>query len=209
MPKGPPPYHEHCHSLLKCGTMPDDQHLAEPPKAERRLIRPEFQRNGVTHVVYFSQATHHPSDVFAYGREALHCFMDRRYLATITMANALVEIVLNKDSRMRTSTGMWCTLSLKLVRTAERHGLPVHQLLNQGEGLTGKSLAFIDLRNRIAHGNLAGLIGFEHEGTPDYSAHAREVALEHLEKAERFEVEWYNTSPDVQERRIIHHRWPS
>jgi hypothetical protein len=125
------------------------------------------------------------------------------------MAHAMVEIILNKDSRMRLPTQMWRTLSLKLVRLADRRGLPVKQLMDDSESLKGKSLAFIDLRNRIAHGNLAGLIGFEHQGTPDYSARARDIALEHLTKAERFEVEWYNTSPDVQDRRILHHRWPS
>ena len=189
--------------------MPEDHDAAaERPKAERRLIRPEFQKNGLTHVVYFSQATHHPSDVFAYGREALHCFSERRYLASITMAHAMVEIILNKDSRMLSSTRAWHALSLKLVRIAEQRGLPVSQLLNPGETLKGKSLAFIDLRNRIAHGNLAGLIGFEHQGTPDYSSDAREIALDHLIKAEQFEMEWYNTSPDIQDRRIVHHRWP-
>jgi hypothetical protein len=57
-------------------------------------------------------------------------------------------------------------------------------------------------------GNLAGIVGFEHIGTPDYSAEAREAALNHMKKAEAFVMEWYNTAPDVQERCIVRHQWP-
>ena len=36
-----------------------------PPRAMRKKIREEYQRNGKSDVVYFTQATHHPLDVFA------------------------------------------------------------------------------------------------------------------------------------------------
>jgi hypothetical protein len=185
------------------------KHETDRPRASLRQIRPEYQRNGLTHVVYFTHATHHPSDVFACGREAGNCFEEKRYLATITMASAMVEVILNKDSRMRISAGGWRTLTMKLVRAGQRNGVPVDRLFDAGEGLTTRSIAFIELRNRIAHGNLTDLVGFEHSGTPDYSPEAREVALKHLAKAENFVVEWYNTSPDVQDRRIMRHRWPT
>lgn len=173
----------------------------------RKKIREEYQRNGKSDVVYFTQATHHPLDVFAYGREALWCFNQSRYLATIISASANVEIILNKDSRMHHHGGGWRTLNMKLLRTAGDRGLPTRQLLAKGESLTSTSIGFIKLRHQIAHGNLAGIIGFE--GTlPDYSIEAREAALSHLEKAEQFVIEWYNTSPDVQDRRIMHRRWP-
>jgi hypothetical protein len=68
---------------------------------------------------------------------------------------------------------------MKLVRAAQRNGLPVDRLLDAGESLSMTSIAFIELRN-IAHGNLTDMIGFEHSGTPDYSPEARELALKHL-----------------------------
>jgi hypothetical protein len=115
-----------------------------------------------------------PSDLFAYGREAPNCFDLRRYLATIILATAQIEIILNKDSRMRRVDDGWRTLKMKLLGDAAGKGLPVHCLLAEGESLRAASIGFVDLRNRLAHGNLAGIIGFELNGTPDYSAEARE-----------------------------------
>jgi hypothetical protein len=191
------------------GTPEVDKTNATPPHASFREVRAEYQRNGLTHVVYFTHATHVPNDVFAYGREAPNCFDQRRYLATITLASAMVEIILNKDGRLRTKAAAWRTLNMKLVRDAERKGLPVVHLLGVRESLRGASIEFVELRNRIAHGNLSGLVGFEHSGTTDYSSTAREVAFDHLRKAEEFLVNWYNTSPDVQQRKITNHRWPT
>ena len=178
------------------------------PVASFREIRPEYQKNGLKHVVYFTQAMHYPSDVFAYGREAANCFEEKRYLATITMASAMVEVILNKDGRIRVPAPGWRPLTMKLVRTGQRAGLPISTLLEGHETVATNSIAFIELRNRIAHGNLTGIVGFENRGTPDYSQQARTIALKHLLKAERFVIEWYNTSPDVQQRKIIRHRWP-
>ncbi|HLG98886.1 MAG TPA: hypothetical protein VKX49_21425 [Bryobacteraceae bacterium] len=97
---------------------------------------------------------------------------------------------------------------MKLIREGNRKGLPVEKLLEPDESIGGSSIAFIELRNKLAHGNFAGVLGFEERGAPDYSEEAKEVALKQLTKAEEFEVEWYNTAPDVQLHRIVHHRWP-
>jgi hypothetical protein len=180
----------------------------KPPQASLRKVKPEFVRNGHDHVLHFTHATHMPSDLYAYGREAPNCFDQRRYLATIVLATAEVEIVLNKDSRMRRVKDGWRTLNMKLLRDADGKGLPVQRLLAEGESLRGASIEFVDLRNRLAHGNLAGIVGFEHNGTPDYSAEARKAALVQMKKATAFVMEWYNTSPDVHERRIVRHQWP-
>jgi hypothetical protein len=59
----------------------------QPPRASLRKVKPEYVRNGHDDVLYFTQATHMPSDVFAYGREAPNCFDQRRYLATIILAS--------------------------------------------------------------------------------------------------------------------------
>jgi hypothetical protein len=190
-------------------TATEDDRTAPAPKASLRSVKPEYQRNGLRHVVYFTQATHLPSDVSAYGREAPNCFDQKRYLATIILASAMVEVILNKDTRMLRLGGGWRNLNMKFLKEAGRKGFPVARLLGTGESFGGASIEFIELRNRIAHGNLSGIVGFEHRGTPDYSPEARERALNHLRKAEDFVVDWYNTSPDVQERRIRHHRWPT
>jgi hypothetical protein len=179
------------------------------PRASLRKIKPEYIRNGNDAVLYFTDATHMPSDIFAYGREKARCFDDSRYLATIILSTAEVEIILNKDSRMRRAEGGWQTLKMKLLRDGAEKGLPVDCLLGPGESLKGADIDFVKLRNGMAHGNLTGIIGFEHNGTPDYSAEAREMALAQMKKARAFVLEWYNSSPDVQERRILHHRWPS
>lgn len=70
----------------------------------------------------FKQATHITSDVFAYGSEAPNCFDRRRYLATIILATAEIEIILNKDRRMNRAGGGWRTLSIKLLREAAYKG---------------------------------------------------------------------------------------
>ena len=112
----------------------------QPPRASLRKVKPEFVRNGHDDVLYFTQATHIPSDVFAYGREAPNCFDQRRYLATIILATAKIEMILNKDSRMRRAGGGWRTLNTKLLRDAAGKGLPVHCLLTPGESLKAASI---------------------------------------------------------------------
>jgi hypothetical protein len=180
----------------------------KPPCASFRKLKPEYVRNGHDDVLVFTQAMHLPRDVAAYGREAPNCFNERRYLATIILSTAAIEIILNKDSRMRVAGRGWQNLNIKQLRDGDKNGLPVAALLGPGESLRGRSVEFIDLRNRIAHGNLQGMIGFEHTGTPDYSREAREAALSHMKKADAFVMEWYNTAPDVQERKILNQRWP-
>jgi len=178
--------------------------------AEFRAVKPAAVENGLKEIVVFRDAIAVPDDVYAYGREAGNSFCARRYIATITLASAMVEIILNKDSRMARLPVDWWNLNRKLLKKGRKNGLPIDRLLSEGESLQGKKeIEFVDLRNRLAHGNLRDLMGFEHTGTTDYSGKARKVALDHLRKSDEFLVEWYNTSPDVQEGRIMHGRWPT
>jgi hypothetical protein len=62
-------------------TRQEQDYEKQPPRASLRKIKPEFVKNGHEEVLYFTHATHMPSDVFAYGREAPNCFDQRRYLA--------------------------------------------------------------------------------------------------------------------------------
>lgn len=162
-------------------------------------------------VTVFSPGSCIPSDVGAFGREAGNCYEDGRFLACILAASASVEIILNKDSRMHSGRPGWRIMNAKLLRIAQKAGLPVDSLLDVGETLkTDGSLAFLRLRNGIAHGNVEGIIDISREGFAlDYSQKARELALEHLNRADRFVLEWFNTAPDVQQYCIRNGCWPT
>ena len=113
----------------------------QPPRASLRKAKPGYVKNGHADVLCFTQATHVPSDVSAYGREAPNCFDERRYLATIILSTAEIEIILNKDRRMHGPGGGWRTLNMKLLREAADKGLPVHRLLAPGEMHSAPSMA--------------------------------------------------------------------
>lgn len=143
-------------------------------------------------------------------REAGRCFHVGCFLGTIALASDLVEIILNRDSRtqMAQFTRMkgWATLNNKNLNVAHQNGLPVHLLLSSGENVDQPDpVAFVSRRNKVAHGNVLELI----RDLSDYCDNAEEEALDQLDKAERFLVEWFNAAPDVQERKIRNHRWPT
>jgi hypothetical protein len=122
-----------------------------------------------------------------------------------------VEIILNRDSRMRSGSLGWKTMNSKLLRRAQERGLPVASLLEEPDTLkTDNSVRFLRLRNQIAHGRLDGIVDLAAHGFAlDYSDEARALALSHLNKTDRFVLDWFNTSPDVQQRRIRRGRWPA
>ena len=162
-------------------------------------------------VTVFSPGSCLPHDVGAFSRDAGNCYEDGRFLACILAASAAVEIILNKDSRMCSGRPGWRAMNVKLLRIAQKAGLPVDSLLEVGETLkTDRSVTFVRLRKGIAHGNLDGIIDTSQEGFAlDYSAKARALALEHLNKADRFVLEWFNTAPDVQQYCIRNGCWPT
>ncbi len=51
--------------------------------------------------MYRHPAERLPTDLFSYTREAGHCLRERRFLACIAMASTAVEIILNRDRRLR------------------------------------------------------------------------------------------------------------
>jgi hypothetical protein len=63
-------------------------------RSEFRPLKPAAVKNGLTEIVVFRNAMV-PDNVYAYGREAGNCFCERRYLASIVTASAMVEIILN------------------------------------------------------------------------------------------------------------------
>lgn len=90
-------------------------------------------------------------------------------------------------------------------REAAHCGLPSNALLSPGESLdSDKSITFVYMRNKIAHGDISYLVS----DLADYDPEAERMADEHEEKMRRFVSEWFNTAPDVQEGHIVNNRWP-
>src|SRR5579884_978987 len=106
----------------------------------------------------------YPIDVFSYTREATHCFHERRFLACIAMASTAVEIILNRDRRLRAlpnfkSSDGWAYLSNRTLRIARDNGLPSNALLSSGEDLgSQKPIVFVEIRNKVAHGDVAHFV---------------------------------------------------
>ncbi len=152
----------------------------------------------------------YPMDVFSYTREATHCFDQRRFLACIAMASTAVEIILNRDRRLRRlpnfkSPDGWAYLNNRTLRIARDNGLPSNALLSQGDDLDSqKPIAFVEIRNKIAHGEIAHLVS----DLSDYDPSAEQIATEQETKMRKFVSEWFNTAPDVQEGHIRKNQWP-
>jgi hypothetical protein len=155
-------------------------------------------------------ADRYPMDVFSYTREAVHCFVERRFLACIAMASTAVEIILNRDRRLRKlpnfkSRDGWAYLNNRTLRIARDNGLPSNVLLSPGDDLDSqKPIAFVEIRNKIAHGEITHLVS----ELSDYDPSAEQIADEQETKMRMFVSEWFNTAPDVQEGHIRNNRWP-
>lgn len=160
--------------------------------------------------LYRSFPDRYPLDLFSYTREAAHCFVERRFLSCIAMASSAVEIILNRDSRLKALPNFkgadgWAYLNNRTLRIAGDHGLPSHVLLSKGESLQSrKPIGFVEMRNKIAHGDIAHLVS----DLSDYDPEAERIADEHEEKMRKFVSEWFNTAPDVQQGHIRNNRWP-
>jgi hypothetical protein len=186
----------------------------------RRIIRAMDERSRPTaeerptaigaDVIYWSPAERMPLDLFSYFREAGRCRDDRRFLAAIAMASTAVELILNRDRRLRGVKGFrqvsgWRTLNKRNLRLALEHGLPVGTILSAGEDLgSNLPLAFVELRNKVAHGQIGYLV----RDLSDYDGGAERLAAEQHKKMHDFIIAWFNTAPDVQEGHIREHQWP-
>jgi len=127
----------------------------------------------------------------------------------IAMSSTAVELVINRDTRTCKAralkrTGGWANLNNHNLRVAREHGLPVDALLEAGDNLSSdNSIAFVRLRNKVAHGEIERFIS----DLSDYDPAAEKLAKQHECKMREFVSEWYNTAPDVQEGRIRKHQW--
>ncbi len=78
-------------------------------------------------------------------------------------------------------------------------------LLSEDDDLDGqKPIAFVELRNKVAHGEIARLVNT----LSDFDPSAKELAAGQEMKMRKFFSEWFNTAPDIQPGNIKDHRWP-
>ena len=161
--------------------------------------------------MYWGPAERMPLDLFSYIREALHCFDESRFLASIAMASSAVELILNRDRRLRALLGFqrrhsWVNLNNKNLRIARQNGLPADALLSADDDLDSHTpIAFVELRNKVAHGEIKHLI----KDLSDFDPIAAQLAMDQESKMRRFVSEWFNTAPDVQQGYIRDYQWPS
>ena len=160
--------------------------------------------------MYGTFAERYPMDLFSYTREAGYCLDDRRFLACIAMASTAVEIILNHDRRLRglpnfRSADGWTYLKNRTLQLARDEGLPSNELLSPGDDLdSNKPISFVEIRNKVAHGEITHLVST----LSDYDPAAQQIASEQYSKMRHFVSEWFNTAPDVQDGYIRNNQWP-
>jgi hypothetical protein len=98
------------------------------------------------------------------------------------------------------------TLNNKNLEVAAGSGLPVHLLICDDENLGDPTpLRFVKRAQQICSRRHRDIF----RNLTDYDPVAELEALDQLTKANHFLVEWFNTTPDVQEGPISNHFWPS
>jgi len=159
-------------------------------------VEQRFQRAGS---VYWHPASAMPLELFAYLREASLCFSLGRFLATVSLMGALVEIILNRDPRLTGRTDLrrisrWITLNNNNLAVAESKGLPVAELIDSGETVSApEPIRFVRSRNKIAHGDLA----MYEVDLPEHNASWEKEAYDQLSKGQRFLIAWFNSDVSI------------
>ena len=176
----------------------------------KNRIQQIARREQLVGVIYWQPAWRMPIDLFSYFREALRCFAIAQFLGAITLSSCAVELILNRDQRVRSNTelrriGGWTTLNNHNLIIASSLGLPVSSLCSANESLQKEPpLVFVERRNKVAHGEVMPML----KTLSDYDPRAEEEALDQVIKSQNFVIEWFNTAPDVQKGLIVNHRWP-
>lgn len=86
----------------------------------------------------------------------------------------------------------WMSSGHRTLRTARENGLPTDKLLSPGDDLNERRpIAFVELRNKIAHGEIAHLV----TDLSDYDPSAEQMAADQENKMRQFVSEWFNTAP--------------
>src|SRR6266403_3221920 len=127
--------------------------MSDPSDPEEEKPRMSSGRS-----MYRTHAERMPMDLFSYTREAGHCLLERRFLASIAMASTAVELILNRDRRLRALPDFqraygWANLNNRTLRIARENGLPTDALLSARDDLDSNTpIGFVELRNKVAHG---------------------------------------------------------
>jgi len=95
---------------------------------------------------------------------------------------------------------------MRTLRIARENGLPTDALLSARDDLDSNTpIGFVELRNKVAHGEVAHLVS----DLSDYDPSAERMAADQESKMRRFVSEWFNTAPDVQDGHICKNQWPA
>lgn len=186
-------------------------------KAEIRKLKPEgakifleaeckadfqgkIRRTNEIGAVYFNGRCNLIDEPFKYLWESGRCYTQGYYLATISLCSATVELTWNLDPRLhnvgalRRDRNGWITLNRGNLVECQNQGLPVEKLLEPSEMSQMPNLTsnpkFIDIRNKIAHGNVSAYFGGGQ--LPHYSTKAEDDARSQITKSDEYFVEWAN-----------------
>lgn len=150
-------------------------------------------------VVYFDSRFPLANDVFKYLSEVGRCYTLGYYLSTISLCSAAVECTWNVDPRLINVTfpnviDGWRTLGWKNLLVCRQNGLPVDELLELNElnniNTMNSNPKFIDMRNKIAHGDVATY--FQGVLPVSYSPYAEQEAGFQIKKTLKYFAEWHN-----------------
>ena len=104
------------------------------------------------------------------------------------MASTAFEIILNRDRRLRAlpdfkSRDGWAYLNNRTLRIARDNGLPSNALLSPGDDLDcQRPIAFVEIRNKIAHGEITHLVN----DLRDYDPAPEQIVTEQESKMRKF-----------------------
>ncbi|MGI0082911.1 MAG: hypothetical protein ACREAG_06405 [Nitrosopumilaceae archaeon] len=140
-------------------------------------------------------------------RTGVNCFGARIYSGAVLFASVSTECVLNHDLRLekyrQKANHEWLDLTVKNLKSADDNGLPTKLLLEPNETFL-TDITFVRRRNKVAHGDKEGYqkihvpkkieFGITYTNTWEPT---REQALDQIEKAKNFIIEWAKQSPEV------------
>lgn len=141
---------------------------------------------------------------------ALNCLTCSLYDPSVLFASISVECVLNHDLRLeklrQSQSYERIDLNWKNLASAFYEGLPVNLLMNSNDKFERYGIEFVERRNKVAHGDLEGYMkNYPGNFSSDYgdnfdfghSRPSKEHALDQLEKAKKFIIEWAKQKPKV------------
>lgn len=141
---------------------------------------------------------------------ALNCLTVSLYDPSVLFSSISVECILNHDIRLeklrQSQSYEWIDLNWKNLAGAFYEGLPVKLLMNSDDKFERYGIEFVERRNKVAHGDLEGYrknypghfdVHYGDNFDVGHSRPSKEHALDQLEKAKKFIIEWARQKPKV------------